>query len=67
MLEFYSTYNVAHLQPIVKELIAYILDAPTSKQNNVYNKYSAQKQGEMAKICEKSSHILQKILEYAFC
>lgn len=63
MLEFYSTYSAAHLRPIVKELIAYVLTAPTNKNNNVYTKYTTQKQGEMAIICERYKQILIDILE----
>lgn len=63
VLEFYSTYSAAHLRPIVKELIAYVITAPTSKNNNVYTKYTSQKQGEMAIICERSIQYLTDILE----
>lgn len=62
-LAFYSTYDAAHLRPIVKELIAYIEAAPTSKTNNVYTKYAAPKQSEISVICEKNSLILSKIVE----
>lgn len=62
VLEFYSTYDMKHLRPIVDQLIAYIMTAPTSKTNNVYTKYCSQKQGEMALVCEKSKHILQEIM-----
>lgn len=66
-LEFYSTYNVAHLQPIVKKLISYVVTAPTSKTNNVYVKYSSAKQGEMALVCDKSKHLLSEILDQELC
>lgn len=61
VLEFYSTYNMAYLRPIIKELIAYIQVAPTSKTNNVYVKYTSLKQGEMALICDRSKQILNMI------
>lgn len=67
VLEFYSTYSANHLRPIVKELIAYILTAPTSKTNNVYTKYTSTKQGEMALVCERTKHILNDILEQEWC
>lgn len=57
-LVFYSTYDTAYLRPIVKELIAYILTAPTTKTNNVYTKYATAKLSELALICEKNSQIL---------
>lgn len=63
VLEFYSTYTAADLRPIVKELIAYIMTVPSSKNNNVYTKYTSQKHGEMSLICERSKHILNEILE----
>lgn len=67
VLEFYSTYNVAHLQPIVRDLIANVLSAPSSKTNNVYIKYSTAKQAEVAVVCDKSKHILTEILEHEMC
>lgn len=63
VLEFYSTYNMAHLGPIIKQLVEYVLIAPTSKTNNVYHKYCSQKQGEMALVCDKSKNILNEILK----
>lgn len=63
VLEFYSTYNMEHLWPIVKQLIEYILIAPTSKTNNVYHKYCSQKQAEMALVCDKSKNVLNEILK----
>ncbi|XP_031641114.1 G2/mitotic-specific cyclin-B [Contarinia nasturtii] len=62
VLEFYSTYSAEYLRPIVKDLITYVLNAPTSKTNNVYIKYKSVKQGEMALICERSHNILRKII-----
>lgn len=61
VMQFYSTYSAMHLQPIVKELIEYILIAPTLKTNNVYTKYTSPKQGEMSLVCERSKHILNQI------
>lgn len=51
-----------YLLPIVKQLIAYVKTAPTSKTNNVYTKYCSQKQGELAMVCEKSKHILNDVM-----
>lgn len=62
-LAFYSTYDTSYLRPIVKDLIAYIKVAPTSKTNNVYTKYATAKHSEMALICEKNFGILSKIAE----
>lgn len=62
-LTFYSTYDVSYLRPIVKDLIAYIQVAPSSKTNNVYTKYATAKQSEMALICEKNISILSDIVE----
>lgn len=63
VLEYYSTYTLSHLKPIIKNLIDYVLIAPTSKTNNVYKKYSSIKLNEAAKITEKSEPALRQILQ----
>lgn len=66
VLEYYSTYTLDHLKPIIKNLIDYMLIAPTSKTNNVYKKYSSSKLIEAAKITEKSEPFLREILQSIF-
>lgn len=63
VLEYYSTYNLNHLKPIIDTLVEYILVSPTSKTNNVYKKYSSIKLNEAAKITEKSESALRNILQ----
>lgn len=63
-LEFYSTYDVKYLRPIVKELIAYIQTAPITKTNNVYTKYATEKHAELAVVCERHNQILSGIAEH---
>lgn len=47
-LQHYSKYDCKQLQPIIRHLIAVILNAPTSKLNNVYNKYASLKMSQIA-------------------
>lgn len=63
-LEYYSTYTLKKLLPIIKKLAEHILMAPTAKLNNVYKKYRSNKYLDVAKTAEKSADILQNIINF---
>lgn len=63
---FYTTYELKDLKPIIQDLIEYVMVAPSSKTNNVYNKYSATKYNEVSKIVLKSEEVLHEILKFNF-
>lgn len=62
VLQYYSTYDLAHLKPVIHQLVEYALIVPKSKTNNVYKKYSSLKLSEAAKITEKSEAVLRHLL-----
>lgn len=64
-LEYYSNYTLANLMPVIRKLAEFIIDAPTSKLNNVYKKYRANKFQEVATSAEKSVNLLENIINMA--
>lgn len=61
---FYTTYELKDLFHIVADLINYVKVAPTTKTNNVYNKYRNTKFNGVASIVLKSDASLNEILSF---
>lgn len=61
---FYTTYEQKDLSHIVTDLINYVKVAPTTKTNNVFNKYRNSKFNSVAATVQKSDQALGEILEF---
>lgn len=60
-LEYYSTYSLKDLLPIIQKCAKNLLSVPKAKLNQVYRKYSSQKLKSVAQIVEKSEDILMNL------
>lgn len=64
-IEYYSSYSLKQLMPIIHILAEDILNAPTAKLNNIYKKYRSNKLQEIAQLTEKSAIVLENIRNLA--
>lgn len=62
-LQHHSTYTGKDLQSIIRRMIPIVLDAPTAKLNNVYNKYASSKMSQIAVKTAKFTAELQALSE----
>lgn len=64
-IQFYTSYSLKELMPVIQTLAEDILNAPTAKLNNIYKKYRSSKLQEIAQAAESSTVVLQNIINLA--